>query len=295
MMKVVILGANGQLGTDLCREFGQPGTELAQFTHQDLEVRDHSDVAHTLSSNKPDVVINTVAMTNVEACEESVELAFAVNCHAVRNLADVCNRLGARLVHLSTDYVFGGEQNTPYRTDAPLNPLNVYGASKAAGEDSVRSGCPKHLLVRTSGLYGLAGASGGGGNFVETMLRLGHETGTARVVTDQVLSPTYTRDLAQVVRQLVGLQAEGVFHVTNSGCCSWYEFARAIFDIWDPTVDVQPTTSAAFGSKVRRPSYSVLDNDRLREEGIPALRPWRQALEAYLEARKERIGLGTGH
>ena len=284
-------GAAGQLGTDLCREFCSLDVDLTSLTHQDLELCDHQSVADTLSATAPEVVVNTVAMTNVEACEENAELAFAVNGHAVDNLARVCSELNALLVHISTDYVFGGDQRTPYSTDAPFSPLNVYGGSKAAGDDFVRSRCDRYLIIRTSGLYGLAGSSGKGGNFVETMLRLGQERGTVSVVKDQVLSPTYSLDVARTVRRLVDVRAQGMFHVTNSGSCSWYEFARAIFDLRNPTVEVQPITSTTFGSKVRRPSYSVLDGQRLNENGIGPLRPWRQALEAYMWARQECTGM----
>ena len=292
--RVAILGANGQLGTDLFQEFASlNGTELVPLNHGDLDVCDHQRVTKTLASTRPDVVINLAAFHKLEACEEDLEKAFAVNCSAVRNLAQVCDGLRARLVHLSSDYVFDGGQRTPYWEGSPLNPLNVYGVSKAAGEYFVRNLCRKHLVIRTSGLYGLAGASGKGGNFVETMLRLGQERGSVSVVTDQVLSPTYTRDLAQMVWRLVEVEVQGVVHVTNSGSCSWHEFAEAIFELVKSAVQVHPITTVASGSSVARPSYSVLDNRRLRDDGIAPLRPWREALQAYLEARKTRIKLAT--
>ena len=292
-MRVVILGADGQLGTDLCGEFASLVEELVPLTHRKLEICDHQRVADALTALSPQVVVNTAAFTNVEACEQDVERAFAVNCHAVLNLAKVCDQLDALLVHLSTDYVFDGDQGSPYRIEATPNPVNVYGASKAAGENFVGNWCRKHQIVRTSGLYGLAGSSGKGGNFVETMLRLGRERRSVSVVTDQVLSPTYTRDVARAVRALVEGQAQGVFHVTNSGSCSWYEFAAAIFELWDPKVEVLPVTSAEFGSNVRRPRYSVLDNHRLLEDGHGPLRPWREALEEYLDQSRERMRLET--
>jgi len=251
--QIVVLGANGQLGTALCYEFTSAGEGFCPLTHQDLDLCDPKAVSDTLSWSQPHTVINTAAFTNVDAAEDSVESAFAVNCLAVRNLALACKELDALLVHLSTDYVFGGEQRTPYREGSPLNPRNVYGVSKAAGEYFVRNLCPKHLVIRTSGLYGLSGATGKGRNFVETMLRLGNENGSVYVVTDQVLSPTYTRDLAQLSRKLIEGQAQGMVHVTNSGKCSWYEFARAIFELSDIPVEVRPTTTEAFGAKAARP------------------------------------------
>ncbi len=287
MQPVVILGANGQLGSDLCRSFEDHGAVVA-LTHNDIELRNHSQVDEVLSTLKPRAVINTAAFHKVELCEEDPEQAFAVNCHAVRNLALACDRLDVRLVHLSTDYVFGGDRQTPYPEDAPPAPLNVYGVSKAAGEYFVRSHCRRHLVVRVSGLFGLAGSSGKGGNFVETMLRLGRERGTVSVVTDQVLSPTYTHDLAKKIFELTSAEAQGVFHVTNSDSCSWFGFARAIFEFSGMAVDIQPASSGDMGSPVRRPAYSVLENRRLRDERRGVLRPWRDALAAYLDARVSR-------
>lgn len=285
MARVTVLGATGQLGTDLCQQLSALGHEVAALTHRDLEVCDAGDLADRLTEIEPEVVINTAAFHKVEACEEDIERAFAVNCYAVRNLARTCNRIGACLVHMSTDYVFGGEQKTPYREGSPLGPVNVYGVSKAAGEYFVRSLSRRYLLVRSSGLYGIAGSSGKGGNFVETMLRLGRERGAVSVVTDQVLSPTYTWDLASKITELVGAGAEGMFHVTNDWACSWYEFARSIFELADPTVAVRPTTTDQMESAVTRPSYSVLENHRLREKGFATLRPGPEALAAYLKAR----------
>lgn len=239
-----------------------------------------------LHSVRPDTVVNTTAYNNVDLAETEVEAAFAVNCHAARNLARVCHELGSRLVHISTDYVFGGSgQRRPYREDAPVGPVNVYGASKAAGEFFVRSIAERHLIVRTCGLYGIGGASGKGGNFVETMLRVGGERGTVSVVTDQVLTPTYTRDLAESLRELIRAGATGTFHVTNSGSCSWFQFAEAIFSLSNTPVEVVPVTSDVIVRAARRPGYSVLDNYRLRREGFSPLRPWRQALAAYIQAR----------
>ena len=168
-----------------------------------------------------------------------------------------------------------------------MDPLNVYGVSKAAGEFFVQSIAPKHTIIRTSGLYGLAGASGKGGNFVETMLRLGRERGTVSVVTDQMLSPTNTADLAWAITRLVENEAQGIFHVINSSSCSWYEFAQGIMELSGVDAEVRPTTTAEFGSAVPRPSYSVLENLRLAQIGIGPLRPWREALKAYLESKNE--------
>ncbi len=257
------------------------GTELVRLTHEDLDICNHESVAETLASIRPDSVINLAVFPKLEACEEDLDTAFAVNSHAVRNLALICDKMQARLVHLSTDYVFGGDQQTPYREDSPLNPLNVYGVSKASGEYFARNLCRDHLVIRTSGVFGTKGT-----NFIELMLRLGKDRGWVSVVTDQVLSPTSTQDLIPAIRELLDRQAQGVYHITNSGSCSWYEFAKAIFELADLPVEVRPTTTEAFGAGVPRPCYSVLENHRLKEIGIPPLRPWKEALQAYLEAKR---------
>src|SRR5438094_3866467 len=226
MARVMLIGANGQLGSDLSREIQSGPHDLVRLNRTDMDIRDHEHVADLLASLRPNVILNTAAFHKVEACEEDADQAFAVNCIAVRNLAIAADRIGAYLVHVSTDYVFDGEGRVPYPEEATPNPVNVYGVSKAAGEFFVRSLCRRHLIIRTSGLYGIAGSSGKGGNFVQTMLQLGRERGEVSVVTDQVLSPTFTLDLAQKVWQLVAADVQGTIHVTNSGSCSWYEFAR---------------------------------------------------------------------
>jgi len=291
----VVLGANGQLGSDLCRTVDRESFTLGAMTREDIEVRDHPSVAAVLESLQPTVIINTTAFHKVEACETDVEQAFDVNCIAVRNLALVADRLGARLVHFSTDYVFDGTAGHPYPETAAPNPLNAYGASKTTGEFFVRALCRDHLIIRTSGLYGVAGSSGKGGNFVQTMLQLGRERGEVSVVTDQVLSPTFTLDLAQKVWQLVAADVQGTIHVTNSGSCSWYEFARAIFELSDMAVAVHPINTASSGSPVRRPPFSALANARLEAEGLGTLRPWKEALVDYLQAVTQPSAAGTVH
>src|SRR5579859_3810344 len=283
MPPIVLIGASGQLGTDLQREFPL-SRELVPLTHSQLDILQPTRVAAVLDELRPEVIVNTAAFVNVELCEVEVDAAFAVNAHAVRNLALHADRIGAYLVHISTDYVFDGAAHVPYGEDAPAAPLNVYGRSKLEGESHVRSVCRRHLIVRSSGLYGVAGSSGKGGNFVRTMLRLGRERGEVSVVTDQVLTPTNTKDLAEMTWRLVDGGAQGVVHVTNSGSCTWNEFARAIFELSGMNVAVHPTDSASVGSQARRPAYSVLSNARLEREGYGAMRPWREALAGHLQA-----------
>jgi dTDP-4-dehydrorhamnose reductase len=284
---VVVLGANGQLGSDLCKEYASQERELVPLTRADVDVCDHDRVAHVLETLRPTTIINNTAFHRVEACEAKPADAFAVNSLAVRNLAVLANRLGSALVHLSTDYVFDGEQRDPYSERACPNPLNVYGVSKVAGESFLRQLCPRHLLIRTSGLFGLAGSSGKGGNFVETMLRLGSERGVVSVVADQIFSPTYTLDLARMIWRLEERRAQGLFHVTNGGSCSWSEFAQYIFDQASVPAEVRPVNTSSTTPSVKRPHYSVLDNKRLQADGFGLLRSWRDALDSYLKARSD--------
>jgi dTDP-4-dehydrorhamnose reductase len=286
-MKTVILGAGGQLATDLERVISD--WEVVPLRHAELDVCDHEAVWERLSEISPEVVINTAAFHRVDECENQVEKAFRVNTYAVRNLAQVCAELDCTLMHISTDYVFGGEKHTPYTEEDLPNPLNVYGASKLAGEYFVRNICPRYYVVRTSGLYGLAGSSCKGENFVETMLRLAREGQPIRVVDDQVLAPTLTSDLAAAIRHLLGSQGYGLYHVTNAGECSWYEFAAEVFRQMSLQPDFGSISSGAFGAKACRPPYSVLIRGKHRSAAVPSLRPWRKALGAYLMEKQKAL------
>ena len=267
----MLLGAGGQLGNDLLR--AAAGRNVTPVAHADLDITDPEAVRRAVDRIRPDVIVNAAAFVDVEACESNRELAFAVNAEGVRNLAAT----GARLVQISTDYVFDGKSHAPYREDAATNPINVYGASKLAGEEFARD----HIIVRSSGLYGVA-ATRAKGNFVSTMLRLGQERGRVRVVDDQVLTPTSTHDLAHVIWRLVDAGARGLFHATNAGECSWFQFAAAIFELAQMHVEVVPIDSATFGAKAPRPAYSVLDNSKLEREGFGRMRSLREALADHL-------------
>lgn len=279
-MRAVVIGANGQLGTDLIKILS--GWDIVGLTHSDLDIRDLARARTVLSQLKPDAVINTAAFNRVDDCEDDPDKAFSANAYGARNLARVCADSDCALMHISTDYVFGGEQVSPYTEDDAPNPLSVYGGSKLAGEYFVRNNCPKHFIVRTSGLYGLAGSSAKGGNFVETMIRLAGAGKPLRVVEDQVLTPTYTKDLAERLKELIQTEAYGLYHITNRGRCSWFEFAAKIFFFLGLKPDFGPTTTKAFGAKARRPAYSVLAAGRLRQRGIADLPLWEDALERYL-------------
>jgi dTDP-4-dehydrorhamnose reductase len=290
-MKTLLIGARGQLGTDIRATW--PADGLVPLTSDDLDVTDRDAVFAEISGHRPDVVLNTSAFHNVDVCEDEADRAFAVNAIAPKYLADACAEHGAALVHLSTDYVFSGDARRAYsETDAP-DPINVYGASKAAGEQIIRQRLERHYIVRGSGLFGVAGAAGKGGNFVETMLRLAREGKPIKVVDDQTLSPTYTRDLAGKLLEVVHSGSFGTYHITGSGESSWFEFARAIFEEMGLKPDVSATTSATFAAKARRPRYSVLANDALVAAGLAPMRHWREALRDYLVAKGHVVPAST--
>lgn len=296
MARVALIGSNGQLGSDLERlwpdsALARKGDELVALTHADLEVTDLAMVRSVLNGIQPALVINTAAYHRVDDCEDEAALAFAVNGVGVRNLALVCRDLGATLMHFSTDYVFGGQAKKPYPEDASTDPISAYGISKVGGELFLRYILPgDHILIRSSGLYGVAGASGKGGNFAETMLRLARDGKAIKVVGDQRSCPTYTLDLANALFELIERQGRGTFHLTNAGDCTWFEFASEIFKLVGLQPDLSPTTSTEFGAKAQRPAYSVLDNGRAHALGVTPLRPWQDALAHYLKAKGHIVG-----
>lgn len=290
-MRLLLTGAGGQLGTDIQKE--AVGIEILPLTHAELDITDNAVVLKACRDFRPDVIINMAAYVRVDDCEANKDIAYAVNAVGAGNVAVAARETGAKLVHISTDYVFGGGEPPDERPltefDKPV-PVNVYGASKLAGEDNVRHLCHRYFIVRSSGLFGIVGSSGKGGNFVETMLRLAGEHGELRVVDDQIFSPTYTRDLAAKILQLVETDSYGIFHLTNSGTCSWYEFTREILRIAGLDVTLSPITSEQYPLPARRPAYSVLDNYHLRLLGRDDMRPWQDALAAYMKERNDGNG-----
>jgi dTDP-4-dehydrorhamnose reductase len=283
-MRVLIVGANGQLGSDLKKVLQDE--DVIPLTHQDVEIREPVGVLAALRHHQPEVVINTAAFHKVDVCEENAQQAFAVNTLGVRNLALACQECGCSLLHMSTDYVFDGRKETAYvETDSP-NPINVYGNSKLAGEYFVRYLLDAHFVVRTSGLFGVAGSSGKGGNFVELMLRLAREGRDIRVVDDQALSPTYTLDLARQIKALIQTEHYGLYHATSHGCCSWYEFTAKIFELAGLSPSLSPQTTAESGARATRPARSELGNQALKNIGLDQMRSWEEGLAAYLEARQ---------
>lgn len=276
-MRFVLFGATGQLGRQLHRRL--PGEVIVVDRHQ-VDLSRPGDLPSLLDALAPDAVVNCTAYNFVDRAEAEPDAAFAVNAWAVRALARWCGATGRLLVHFSTDHVFGldAARATPYAEDDAPGPVSVYGVSKLAGEYLIRGLCPRHLIVRTCGLYGVRG-QGGKGNFVETMLRLAAEGRPIRVVADQVCTPTAAADLADATVRLIADGAVGLFHRTNAGGCSWHEFAAAIFELAGVPVCPEAIPTSAYPTPARRPAYSVLASR------LPPLRPWRVALADYLATR----------
>lgn len=271
-MRSLITGANGMLGTDLREAFA--AHTVTALGRADLDVTDLEAVRAAVAGH--DVVINAAAYTKVDDAESNEEAAYAANALGARNVAIAARESGAKLVQLSTDYVFDGAASNPYAEDAPRNPISAYGRTKAAGEELALTEHPiGAYIVRTAWLYGRHGP-----NFAATMLRLAETHPTVSVVTDQLGQPTWTADLARQIRLLVDSDAPaGVYHGTNSGQCSWFEFARAIFaEVGLDPERVRPTDSSTFVRPAPRPAYSVLGHERWAAIGIPEMREWREAL-----------------
>ena len=287
-MKILLIGASGQLGADLAKVLA--GHELLAPPRRSLDLLQPNRIRQVLQSERPQVVINTAAFHRVDDCESRASTAFQVNGEAVLNLALAARDIEAVLVHYSTDYVFDGAAARPYREGDLPRPINVYGVSKLAGEHLLASAWERHFLIRTSGLYGRAGSSGKGGNFVETMIRKATAGESVRVVHDQRLTPTSTRELARATAALVETSHYGLFHVTSKGNCTWYEFAGEIFQLLGLEPDLTPTTSDAFAAAARRPAYSVLANHHLDDLGMDDLKHWKDALREYLGDRIHRPG-----
>lgn len=281
-MKVLITGAAGQLGQDLQRSFAAAGDEVVACARPDLDITDRAAVRDAITQARPDLVVHAAAYTLVDLCETEPELAWTVNATASWWVARACAEAGAAMVYLSSDYVFDGTHGRPYTEFDRVNPLSMYGRSKEAGEQKVRQVLAEHYIVRTSWVHGATGA-----NFARTMLRLGRERGAVSVVDDQTGSPTFTADLAPQIRRLATSGAPGTYHITGSGHCTWFELARAIFDIAGIGVDLTPTDTASFGAPAPRPAFSVLDNLMARQIGLPDMPAWQDSL-AQLIAEMDR-------
>ncbi|HEY6872512.1 MAG TPA: dTDP-4-dehydrorhamnose reductase [Geobacteraceae bacterium] len=273
---ILVVGAKGMLGRDLMEVLTG---EVRGVDIEEIDITSLESTRRVLLTLKPAVVVNAAAYTDVDGCETNRELAMQVNGEGVAHLALAVMEIGAKLVHVSTDYVFDGAKDSPWLEDDPTNPLSVYGESKLAGELNARI-VPDHLIVRTQWLYGLHGK-----NFVETMLRLAGERSELAVVDDQTGSPTWTVDLARAIKALIDTGCRGTFHAANTGFCSWNGFARAIFEEAGLAVTVKPMTTQELGRPATRPLYSVLDCGKLATDTGFQPEPWREALRKYLQLR----------
>ena len=286
-MRIAIIGANGQLGSDVTSVLKENGYDVSELTHNEIEISNIDCVDVVLKDIKPDIVVNTAAFHNVPRCEEEPEKAFLVNGVGTMNLARISNDIDATLIHISTDYVFDGEKKSPYVEIDPPAPLNVYGNTKLSGEYFIRAIANKYYILRVSGLYGKNPCRAKGGyNFVELMLKKAKEQDEVRVVNDEFLTPTFTKEVArQISKMLKKMPGYGLYHATAEGSCSWYEFAQAIFEITDTEVNLKEAAPGEFASGVKRPKYSVLENYNLKKAGINIFKHWKESLEEYIKTR----------
>ena len=286
-MRILLLGAGGQLARDLARSLAHH--TLFPRSHAELDICDRDAVEHACEELEPECIINTAAYHRVDDCEDRPDLAFAVNTAAVCSLAQAAKRHQASLVHFSTDFVFDGTKSSPYtEADAP-HPLSAYAFSKWAGEKMIEAYCERHWIIRTCGLYGAGGSNSKGGNFVRSILRAAQQGKPLRVVTDQIVTPTYTADLAEKVSELIGCEIYGVYHMTNAGECSWFEFANEVLRQSGLSADITPVTAQEYAAKAKRPTYSVLDNTRMRALGIEEFRPWQDALADFISGERRNL------
>ncbi|WP_338427389.1 dTDP-4-dehydrorhamnose reductase [Clostridioides difficile] len=283
-MKILITGSNGQLGKELVNQLeainqsiNQPKYVILATTRSDLDISNQTNVDNFILHNKPDVVVNCAAYTKVDACEDNIEIAYKINALGVRNLAIASEKVNAKLIHISTDYVFNGFSKYPYREDNKTEPNSVYGKSKLMGEKFVEQFSHKYFILRTAWLYG------NGNNFVKTMIKLSLENKEVNVVNDQFGTPTSTVDLAKIIIRIMETEHYGVYHATFEGECSWYDFAKKIFKLKNIDIKVNPIKSNEFKCKAPRPLYSVLDNFMLKLIGLNSFRKWEESIEEYLE------------
>ncbi|HET6490620.1 MAG TPA: dTDP-4-dehydrorhamnose reductase [Syntrophales bacterium] len=276
-MRILVTGHKGMLGSDLMEALGR-GHDVNGIDRDEFDIASAGDCLRVVDEFAPDVIVNAAAYTDVDGCEANRDDCFAVNAEGVRNIASACKGRRTKIVHYSTDYVFDGTKGEPYLEDDPCRPINLYGESKRRGEESLIETAEDHVLIRTAWLYGRHGK-----NFVKAILAKAKADGQLRVVDDQVGSPTYSLDLAQATKLLIELDSRGIYHVTNRGVCSWYQFAQRIVEYAQlPGVTVEPIKSHEIDRKAKRPAYSVLSNRKFMDATRKAMRPWQVALNEYL-------------
>ena len=271
-MRVLLAGAGGQLGLELAEILPDRGHHVVALDRKGLDVADPEAVESSIEEHAPELVVNAAAYTDVDGCEENLDLAYAVNALGPRNLAQACARRGCGLLHVSTNYVFDGEGDRPYEPFESPRPISAYGRTKLAGEEHVMRLTNRWYVVRSAGVYGR------GHNFVRTMLRVGTERDVLKVKKDEFISPTYARDLAEGIAEVIEKRSYGLYHLTNAGTCSWYEFAQEIFRLSETEVEVVPIPGSEYPLPAARPANGLLSS-----LGSPELRHWREALAEYLE------------
>ncbi|UZE92312.1 MAG: dTDP-4-dehydrorhamnose reductase [Methanosarcinales archaeon] len=279
-MKVAIIGSTGQLGSDILDVFGE---EALPLSHDEIEVKDITSCRRVLKG--VDAVINCAAYVRVDDSEDHPEEAFMVNAIGARNVALVCNEKRMKNVYISTDFIFDGEKEEPYHENDNINPINIYGLSKYAGEILTRNYCRRFYIIRSASLFGSKGARGKGGNFVEWMIKKASNNEIIKVVDDVVMSPTYTKDAANIIKNIIERELPyGIYHVTNQGYCSWFEFAKKIFEFLDIDAKLLPIKSDELNRKARRPKFSALESTKLNNFGL-RMRSWEDALADYLREK----------
>jgi dTDP-4-dehydrorhamnose reductase len=280
-MKILLLGHKGMLGSDLLFQLARKH-EIIGLDKDEIDITAASECRRVINENNPDIVINAAAYTDVDGCEKMKNECFAVNAEAVKNIAESCLGKNIRIIHFSTDYVFDGNGSEPYKEDNPCNPVNVYGASKLAGERYLQELSNNYILIRTAWLYGKNGK-----NFVRTILEAARTKNKLEIVDDQTGSPTYTRDMAGAVDLLIERNITGIFHITNRGSCSWFQFAGKILQEEGITgVQVLPIKSGQLQRPAKRPAFSVLSMQKFIAATGKAMQPWQLALQDYLHNMK---------
>ncbi len=283
-MKVLVTGAKGQLGYDVVKELNKRNHEAIGVGSDMMDITDMASVEKIFKETKVDAVVHCAAYTSVDEAEDNKELCMKVNVEGTKNIAKACKKIDAKMIYISTDYVFDGEGEKPWEPEDECAPLNVYGRSKYEGELAVEKYLDKYFIVRIAWVFGINGK-----NFVKTMLNLGETKDEINVVNDQFGSPTYTYDLSRLLVDMLETEKYGKYHATNEGVCTWYEFAKEIFRQADMRVNVNPVTSDMFCARAKRPHNSKMAKGKLDEQGFIRLPDWRDALTRYLKNQKNDI------
>jgi len=273
-MKIIVTGSKGQLGKELLKLFSDD--DIIGVDIDEMDITDAEQTVNFISEVNPDIVIHAAAMTDVDGCEKNREAAYKVNILGTRNVALACQKTNSEMIYVSTDFVFAGDKDENYNEFDIPSPLSIYGKSKLEGEKLVKELLNKFYIVRTAWLYG------DGHNFVKTMLSLAENKDSLSIVSDHQGTPTYAKDLAIAISKIIDSGLYGTYHASNDGSCSWYDFAKKIFELKGIDIDVNPTTAEKFGSPTERPAYSVMDNFALESQDIYSMRDWVEALKDYL-------------